>query len=435
MRVALVLVALAACKDPPASSPPPAPASPRDAAPLLDAVAHASPGGPVLDLVGCAPAPAPPSETDKASPATATLGPVSVPAIGKVLAAHANRITFCYEQNLGRRPDLAGRSKLALIVEPKGSVHEVVVQDSLDSELSLCLKHIISELRFPPMLARTTATTTIDFAWRHPPTKNIPLTAWIPYASGDVLSPVEDAVIAAVALKREIPASRLAASCLLEQTGNLRAIVRVGTAGAITEAHAGGFGDAIAETCIERELRKVTIAPPAHEVEVACDFVRGTPAPWRVSVDGGYSPSGAGRTNLVVVEPSTSAREIAALLAKVAGGAATVIAMHVDDGPPLFVAATRHAGVVADPARPLVVDAREPLRVCGGNLSEPRSAPFAEASTLFAQAAKTCTHAPRPTQVTITLAERTGDELASLVAAARRAGFERIRLGAGRCAQ
>ena len=489
--VVVLLAATSACKgDAPAKPDPVATGSgaPRDAAIASPGSAGArseadaerrlidAPTGPILDLVSCSPAPMPPSEPPiglgrgrryngaggdgVGVGRLAMMGgggpPYAHVTLGKpnegglkgaadVLRKHENRLRYCYEQNLGRVPTLAGTSTLTMIIKDNGHVHEVLVDKSLDDELTLCLKHMIMEMSFPKPKAQTSYVQPITFAWTPgtlPPTPEP--TAWLPYASSSALVPSDIGVVAAVNLSKVMPTAKLA-SCLGPQhTGSLRAIVRIGIDGTVIAARAGGMGDRVAEACISAALSGVKSATVPLVTEVACDFVRGDPAPWRVAtesytvIDASNMPQLSvpkpGEVFLVLLDPTTPGKAVANAVRGGTNAGAYVVAMHVDAGPPLFLLAGRGPGTVTDPAAPLTLDAREPVRICHGLLDAPASAPFVDAEKLLKGAAKRCTHKPCPTQLTIGLTdERTADEVATLVAAARRMGFERIRLGAAAC--
>ncbi len=444
MRTALfaVLVVASACKDdaPATRTRATGSSAPGDATIPVDATL-----GPAVS-VSCTAAPLPPADPPRvASSPRVTFGKPSaagLPGAVAVLHAHENRLRFCYEQNLGRAPTIAGTSKLSIIIKDTGHVHEVIVDDPVDGELALCIKHIVSELDFPKPKAQVTIVQPITFAWTRGDALGAEPTAWIPYAATTALVPSEVALVAALGLQKAIPGDKVA-SCLGARTGSLRAIARIGLDGAVTAASTGGLGDRVVEACISAALVGTKTEAVPVVTEVACDFVRGDPAPWRVATDAGYTvidpakPMLAtpkpGETYLIVVEPATPASSITSALRAATKGAAYIIALHVDAGAPLFMTASRGTGGVPDPAAPLVLDSRDPLRICGGLLDAPASAPRTDADKLLANATKRCTHRPCPTQLTITVTQTKADELATLVAAARRVGFERIRLGEGAC--
>ncbi len=400
-----------------------------------------APIGPILDLVSCSPAPLMPvdpgpAKTARLEQARVTLGKTKEAGLrgaGALLAKHENRLRFCYEQGLTRQPSIAGTSKLSIIMKDTGYPHEVIVDDSIDNELSLCLKHIVMELQFPkPAKAPVTVEQSVTFAWSPPPapkTMTEPA-AWTPYASTRTLSAIEVALPVALGLQNAMPTAKLATCLGPQHTGSLRVVARVVADGNVAAARAGGFGDAKAEECIGKLLVGTgTGAPIQGPIDIACDFVRGDPAPWRVAVDA-YAPDA---TPLVVLEPTMTADAMKAALRTAASARAYVVALRdAADKPPLFLLAGRPHAYAADPSAPLLLDTREPLRMCGGLLTAPVSGPFTNAEQLLAGAARRCTRKPCPTLLTIATGRNT-DETATLVAAARRAGFERIRLGEGTC--
>jgi hypothetical protein len=459
VRATLVaaLVLVASCKDEAPSTPEPRsmPVAIHDAPAAPDAAI-----GPILDLVSCSPAPLMPvdpgsAKAGRSEHARVTLGKAKEAGLrgaGALLAKHENRLRFCYEQALTRLPTIAGTSKLSIIIKETGYPHEVIVDDSIDNELSLCLKHIVMELQFPkPAKAPVTVEQSVTFAWTPPPAPKTfaEPTAWTPYASTRTLAAIEVALPVALGLQNSMPTARLATCLGPQHTGSLRVVARVGADGNVASARAGGFGDGKAEDCIGKLLvgtgtgapitepiasggsadARSTSAGSAEPIDIACDFVRGDPAPWRVAVDA-YAPEA---TPLIVLEPAMTADAMKTALRTAASASAYVVALRdAADKPPLFLLAGRPHGYAADPSAPLLLDAREPLRMCGGLLTAPTSGPFTNAEQLLAGAARRCTRKPCPTLLTITTG-RNADETATLVAAARRAGFERIRLGEGAC--
>ena len=408
-----------------------------DAPPARDAAI-----GPILDLVSCAPAPLAPADPPAAKArrveyARVTLGKTKeagVRGAAAVLAKHENRLRFCYEQGLTRLPTISGTSKLSIILKDTGYPHEVIVDDSIDNELSLCLKHIVMELQFPkPAKAPVTIEQPVTFAWGPAPAPKtvVEPTAWTPYAATRTTSAIEVALPVALALQKAMPTAKLATCLGPQHTGSLRVVARVAPDGNVASARAGGFGDGKADDCISKLLVGTSSgAPVAEPIDIACDFVRGDPAPWRVAVDGGYAPE---TTPLIVLEPAMTADAMKAALRAAASTSAYVVALRdAADKPPLFLLAGRPHGYAADPSAPLLLDTREPLRMCGGLLTAPTSGPFTNAEQLLSGAAHRCTRKPCPTLLTIATG-RNADETATLVAAARRAGFERIRLGEGTC--
>jgi len=476
LAIALVIV-VGACKDEAGKPAPPLPTAPKDAQ-VNDATI-----GPILDLAGCVPAPMPPGEPypqlgrGRAIPnadgmgmggltgrtiggsgawARVTLGTTKengLKGAAAVLRQHENRLRFCYEQNLVRNPSLAGKSQLQIIIQDSTHPHEVIVDNSIDDELALCMKHIVMELEFPkPAKPPVTIVQPLTFEWKAGVNDhaNIPF-GWTPYARTQTPVPSEPAIVAALAVQKAISTAKLAACLGPQHTGSMRAVLRVGTDGNVFDAKTGGFGDGHADACLASALIGTKTDPLPLMAEVACDFTRGDPAAWRVArQDAGYRELGPHardddeggniikpeeQTYLLIIDPAMTVADIKPLLAAAVRGAAYVVAIEDDPKrPPLFLLAGRGVGVVPDPAAPLTLDAREPLTICHGLLDASVSMAFTEAPSLLANAARRCTKKPCPTQLTISLApERNADQLATLVAAARRAGFERVRFGEGVC--
>lgn len=453
IRGVLVAVALlAGCKGsdeepPPRMQPPPVTAPPIDAAP---------PAGPSIEIQRCAaalPAPSVPVKTGgpRVTLGTAKVaGPVAKAAVAATLKKHANRLAYCYEQRLVRDPTVGGTSLLTIRIKPEGWVFEAHVEKSFDEELSLCVKHIVSELQFPAAAKGKTDETRVEqpltFRWLGGiPGPVIEANAWTPFAASRTLAKPTTADAVALGIRKVLPLAKLE-GCFGAHTGSLRSIMRVDAKGSVTAARSGGLGDAKAEACVSAALVGLAAEPPADAAsEIVCDFTRGTPAPWRVDPAAGYAvidaakpvayepaPDDAERTFLVLADPDTPARAIETAMSEAARGAATLVAVRYDAGAPLLVA-MRPRAMPTDPTAPFTLDTSEP-RVCGGMLDASHAGSFDQADKLLATAASRCTHKPCPATLTITLdAKRHARELAGLAGAARGAGFERIALAAGSC--
>lgn len=412
--------------------------------------------GSELKFVGCAPAQAAPSI---AAPGTrpglphvnrgalSSTGPLPKKMIASTIATHANRLQYCYEQSLVRKP-ISGSLVLTATLEPTGAVFEAGIENSFDDELSLCLKHIISELRFPAAAKdeRTMLKLPLTFAWQPsaPATAAPEPAAWTPFAASATRPPL---TVSAPAAAQFPPAMSLGAlqNCLGTTNGSFRTVMKLGTDGSVISARTGGLGNKDAETCISATLVG-TKGPPVELVtEIACDFQRGDATPWRVSPEAGYTviepgteyapqPTDAEATFLVVLEPTTPADVAGKALDVASRGAASIVALKIDEGAPLYVAAGAHAPTSPDPSTPFTVDTGEPITVCGGLLEAPVSGPLHQADTLIGKASRRCTHRPCPAVLAITTTgPRTAKDLAALAGAARGLDFERIVLGPGSC--
>jgi hypothetical protein len=369
-------------------------------------------------------------------------GPFPKATVAQMLAKHHNRLQFCYEQRLVKTPSIAGSSTLAITILPNGHVFEASVDQSIDDELSLCLKHVISESSFgalpTPTEQRTAVTQKLTFAWS-PGTASPPRPepkAWTPFAAGPT-APPSVADPAAALFPPSLTLAKLEA-CLGTHTGSFRSLVTIATDGSVIAARTGGLGDKDAETCVSTTLVGTKTQPVAVVSEVACDFQRGDATPWRLSLDAGYTVIEAGKpftpddkdaekTFVVVADPKTTSTDLAAALTASQRGAASLVALRADAGAPIFVAAGPQPLSTSDPSSPLTLDTRDPLTICGGLLDEPKSAAFNDADKLLAAASRRCTHRPCPSMLVIsTGGTHTGLELAALAGAARGVDFERI---------
>jgi hypothetical protein len=369
-------------------------------------------------------------------------GPFPKATIAAMFAKHHNRLQFCYEQRLVKTPSIAGTSTLAITILPNGHVFEANVEQSIDDELSLCLKHVISESSFgeSPKKGeeRTAVTQKLTFAWspgnvsqQRPEPK-----AWTPFAAGPN-APATVADPAAALFPPSLTLAKLEA-CLGTHTGSFRTLVKIATDGAVIAARTGGLGDKDAETCVSTALIGTKTQPVSVVSEVACDFQRGDATPWRLSLDAGYTVIEAGKqfvpddkdaekTFVVVADPNTTAGDLAAMLAASERGVASLVALRADAGPPIFVAAGPQPVSSADPSSPLTLDTRDPVTVCGGLLDEAKSGAFNDADKLLAAASRRCTHRPCPSMLVIsTGGTHSAMEIAALAGAARGVDFERI---------
>jgi hypothetical protein len=376
--------------------------------------------------------------------------------VSRALANHMPRLRFCYEQRLVKQPSLAGALDLAITVETNGRVFEVIPANGFDEELTLCLKHIVSEIKFPEAPgakagARSTVSQHLTFSYKPgaQPAASAEPNAWTPFAAAPPAAPS----VADVAAATFPPALTLATleSCLGARNGSFRSVVKIGTDGAVAAARTGGLGDKDAESCVSQKLVGLkTQQAPAAAVEVACDFQRGDATPWRVSLDAGYTvidlaakaplpPPAADRTFVVVATPNTTSQELSAALDVASHGAASIVAIRADEGAPIYVAAGPHAAIAPDPSSPIVLDtgvtATDPLTVCGGLMPEPKVGPPAQADVLLGAATRRCTHRPCPAQLIITTGgAHSSLELAAFAGAARGVDLERVMLGTATCA-
>jgi hypothetical protein len=466
LRGALVVVAilLAACKDGGKSKledrrPARAPVQTSDAGPAPVMQSQ-------LKLLGCAAAAAPPAsltaQTRAGEPswpvvalgAMKVTGPHKKAEVAAALTKHMPRLLYCYEQRLVKQPTLAGSLDLAITVQPNGRVFEVIPSNSFDEELTLCLKHIVSEVKLAEAPGakpdeRSTVTQHLTFSWKPnplPPGGSEP-TQWTPFAAA---APAVPAVADAAA--STFPATMTLATleaCLGTHNGSFRSIVKIGVDGAVVSARTGGLADKAAEECVSQKLVGLKLAQSAGgAAEVACDFQRGDATPWRISLDAGYTvidlaaaaplpapgPALGEKTVVVVAAPKTTSQELQAALEVASHGAASLVAIRADEGAPIYVAAGPHAAIAQDPSAAIVLDTKDPLTVCGGMMPAPQSGPINQADVLLGAATRHCTHRPCPSELIITTAgSHNALDLAAFAGAARGVDLERVMLGTAHC--
>jgi hypothetical protein len=449
--VAALGVALAACKG----------EHHRRKKPLAP-IAHTDGGAPAmpvseLKLVGCQAAPPPPAlptpgPASKALP-TVTLGaltakgPIPKAALAAKFAEHQRRLQFCYEQRLVKDPSIADTIQLTITVEANGHVFDARTDKGHDEQLALCLKHIISESKFPEAPAgkteRTSVTQAMTFAW-HPPTfaAHPAPKAWTPFAAAPP-APPEVANGAAAMFPPALSLSKLDA-CLGTNKGSFRSMITIGTDGVVTAARTGGLADPSAEDCVSKALVGTKTQPTPQAAEVACDFQRGDATPWRISTGAGYTllepgaksvPNPASElTFLILLERMTPSADIEKLLAMASGGAASIIALRADSGAPIYVGAGPIAPSFPDPSTPLVLDTQDPITMCGGLVDEKLTGGLSQADAMIEHASHRCTFRPCPSTFVIsTSGPQTAWDLAAVAGAARGLDYQRIVLGPAHC--
>lgn len=78
-------------------------------------------------------------------------GSLSREVIRRVIRRHINEVRFCYEQELGNRPDLAGRVTVAFIISPTGSVSSANVANTTlsNARVESCITTAVRRWTFP----------------------------------------------------------------------------------------------------------------------------------------------------------------------------------------------------------------------------------------------------------------------------------------------
>lgn len=71
--------------------------------------------------------------------------------IRRVIRLHLNQVRFCYEQELGKEPDLAGRVTLEIVIAKTGKVESVGLAGSTlgNSRVEACVTEAVKSWEFP----------------------------------------------------------------------------------------------------------------------------------------------------------------------------------------------------------------------------------------------------------------------------------------------
>jgi len=82
---------------------------------------------------------------------TTVVGGLDKDVIQKVIRRHQNEIKYCYESELNKRPDLAGKVAVAFTIDPTGSVSEASVTETTlgSSAAEQCMLSRIRRWKFP----------------------------------------------------------------------------------------------------------------------------------------------------------------------------------------------------------------------------------------------------------------------------------------------
>ncbi|OGQ82945.1 MAG: hypothetical protein A2289_16620 [Deltaproteobacteria bacterium RIFOXYA12_FULL_58_15] len=99
---------------------------------------------------------------------TITKGCLSQSVVGRVLSRVHNQARYCYEKELTRDPNLAGKVTTHFIIGPTGAVMSSKVLSSTmgDKAVEDCLLRVISRLRFPPCVGGGTAEVTYPWIFK-----------------------------------------------------------------------------------------------------------------------------------------------------------------------------------------------------------------------------------------------------------------------------
>jgi len=78
-------------------------------------------------------------------------GALSAEVIRRTIRRHVNEVRFCYEQELGSRPDLAGRVTVSFIIGQSGAVQSSAMRDTTlnDARVESCIVQAVHRWTFP----------------------------------------------------------------------------------------------------------------------------------------------------------------------------------------------------------------------------------------------------------------------------------------------
>lgn len=79
-------------------------------------------------------------------------GCLTTGAVRRVLSRHTSQARYCYEKQLPRNPNLAGKVTTAFTIGPAGSVLESHIANSTlqNKRVEACLLRSITMMKFPP---------------------------------------------------------------------------------------------------------------------------------------------------------------------------------------------------------------------------------------------------------------------------------------------
>jgi hypothetical protein len=205
-------------------------------------------------------------------------------------------------------------------------------------------------------------------------------------------------------------------------------------------ARTGGVGEHDVDACIAGALIGLKVAAPPIISEVACDFDRGAPAPWRLTLDGSYEvleltqgtppvddiESASEHAFAIVAAPDVAGKALARAVSAVRYSQATLLAVRRDGGAPVFVGMTRDARTASSgDGEPIAIDLRGTAHACADGA--------ALAGTPLDALRTTCASDPCGTLSIAFDASTTAGEVADQALAARAAGFTRILVGGPGC--
>ena len=393
-----------------------------------------------------------------------TSGMFDAMAIRRAVTARMTDLGRCYERELATNPTATRHSvawKFSVTQDGRVLYAGPAVR-VLQPLTANCISTVFRTMTFPRRSTGGSVSVTLPLVFDSIPIAKKPIAvpgagdddlAWTPFAAG-AFAP-ERATMVARAAERALAdrAGKLEACFQTPVTGSLRAVLGLEGDGDVAVARAGGLGDAAAEACVAKELRGAKVLNPLGEpAEIACDFARGDAEAWRVSAGAGYAvidvsrkdarfgkntivvgdaepdPLPGDATYLLVLDRDAPGSILTSALAWTSEGAATLVALRDGKRAPLYLGIGRYGVDDELTSRPILILRRGTVQACLGTQS--RSAPIAEVGPLALRLAKRC-KARRCGSLLVGIEDlaRAGG-LVEISGAARRAGFERVLIGA-----
>lgn len=288
--------------------------------------------------------------------------------------------------------------------------------------------------------------------------------SWTPYAI-ETAPPTATATTVAHAVEAALRTRRVrldACFTAAAPVGSLRAMLEIDASGALTATRVGGLGDRGGEDCIARALDGLTVVmPKAEAAEIACDLARGEARPWRVAAEAGYDlievsrghvrhgattlglaaldpePLPSGPTYLIVADPDAEGALLELAIDWAFEGDSILVAMRAPEGPPLLVGVARTTYSTGDnfdeegSATPTVTVTGKMMHTCvrAPGPEAPIAQPKRVEGALSALATQCRDLACDQTLGVAFDGTATARDVADVVAASRRAGFERVLIG------
>lgn len=99
---------------------------------------------------------------------TVTKGCLSQEVVGRVIQRHHSQVRYCYEKELQRNPNLAGKVTTSFVIGPSGDVMTARIADSTmgDAQVESCITRVIQRMKFPPCAGGGTADVTYPWIFK-----------------------------------------------------------------------------------------------------------------------------------------------------------------------------------------------------------------------------------------------------------------------------